>query len=112
MIQKVYDSGRHGRKDRGLDHLMNGLVSHIQLENFGDLSNYSQGADDNEGLWTAEFAAGMVFRHMVTGSKQAKDIAIKNFYGMELLTNLTQVRGLLSRKNLTLISYYLKFGHF
>ena len=33
-------SGRHGRKDRGPQHAMNGLVSDIALDNFGDLSKY------------------------------------------------------------------------
>ena len=60
-------------------------------------SSYSQGADDNEGLWTAEFAAAQCFRFLVTKQKAAYDIAFKNFVGMELLLNVTQVPGLLSR---------------
>ena len=55
--------------------------------------SYSQGADDNEGLWTAEFAADQCFRFLVTKQKTAKDIAVKNFLGMELLLNVTQVPG-------------------
>lgn len=96
-IAKVYDSGRHGRKDRGLDHPMNGLVSHIALDEFGDLSKYSQGTDDNEGLWTAMFAAGEAFRYAETGNKTVMKNVAKLYDGCELLLNLTSVPGLLSR---------------
>lgn len=59
--------------------------------------SYTQGTDDNEGLWTAEFAASQCFRYMVTNNTEAYNIAWKNYIGMELLQNVTQVKGLLAR---------------
>ena len=97
QIQEVYDSGRHGRKDRGPDHPMNGLISQIGLQGFGNLEKYGQGTSDNEGLWTAMYAAGECFRYAVTEEQAAADHAKKMFWGLELLANLTGVEGLISR---------------
>ena len=96
-IEKVYASGRHGRMDRGKDHPMNGLISQIGLQGFGNLNKYGQGTSDNEGLWTAMFAAGECLRYAVTKETDAAENAYKLYWGIELLKNLTGVEGLISR---------------
>ena len=77
---------------------MNGLISQIGLDKFGDLtSGYSQSYSDNEGLWTAMFAAGEAFRYATTGSDKAKKNVIKLYEGVELLQNVTGQSGLLAK---------------
>ena len=97
LVQSVYDSGRHGRRDLGPEHALHGLISSIGLDGYGNLVNFTQPPSDNEGLWTAMFAAAQCFRSVVTGNSSAAEIATRNYNGMELLQNVTGSRGLLAR---------------
>ena len=66
IIQKVYDSGRHGRTDLGLNHPLYGIVSQINLEKYGNLKNFTQGPTDNDGLWNIGLNRIAVLLHFFT----------------------------------------------
>lgn len=63
----------------------------------GDLSTGTLIDQDNDGLWTAMYLAGELFRHAVTQSAEALRNAYDSFEAMERLTDITPMEGFPAR---------------
>mmetsp|Transcript_20834 Transcript_20834/g.29957 ORF Transcript_20834/g.29957 Transcript_20834/m.29957 type:complete len:806 (-) Transcript_20834:191-2608(-) len=69
-------------------HNRHGLTTGVNLNEYGDLNTYVQHCDDNDGLWTSMHAMGEIYRYMVTGELEAKQLAWTAFEALELLNIL------------------------
>ena len=75
-----FQEPRHDRRN---------LTCTAQLTNYGDLSSYYQGVDDNDGLWTSMHGMGEAYSYALTGSKWSYDKAWKAFFAIETLNYVT-----------------------
>ncbi|MGW2158419.1 hypothetical protein [Nonomuraea sp. NPDC001699] len=67
-----------------------GFVEGIGLARPGDLTQYGQGASDNDGLWTGMYGAAEVFKYAATKDATAKTNARKAFEALKFLGDVTQ----------------------
>eukprot|EP01104_Vermistella_antarctica_P001095 TRINITY_DN11154_c0_g1_i1.p1 TRINITY_DN11154_c0_g1~~TRINITY_DN11154_c0_g1_i1.p1 ORF type:complete len:881 (+),score=128.69 TRINITY_DN11154_c0_g1_i1:2-2644(+) len=74
-----------------------GLCTQVALSEYGDLSNYTKESGANDGLWTSTYVVSQAFRYAVTKDPQAKADCWRAFEGMELLNNVTGIKGLMAR---------------
>lgn len=74
-----------------------GLVSASRLDKFGDLSSYALQDSENDGLWTSMYLASQALRYAVTQDPDAKKEADAAIHGLQLLNNVTGVKGLFAR---------------
>jgi hypothetical protein len=63
----------------------------------GDLSTGTLVDQDNDGLWTAMYLAGELFRYAVTGSDAALRNCYESFEAMERLSEITGIEGFPAR---------------
>ena len=78
-------------------HDRHGLVAGCALPAFGDTSSTACTDDDNNGLWTSIVAAAEYFRYAVTKDPRAAASAAHFLGGLQLLHNITGIRGLYAR---------------
>jgi hypothetical protein len=65
-------------------------VRGVDLKHPGDLSEWTQHDDDNDGLWTAMYGAGECYAYAATGSEAAKKRAKAAFDALWFLREVTQ----------------------
>jgi hypothetical protein len=74
-----------------------GLVADSSLRIAGDVSSNQLGDNDNDGLWTAMYAAGECFRYAVTKSPEALANARKSIEAILFLEEVAGRRGFPAR---------------
>lgn len=86
-------------------HNRHGMVGESDLPSFGDLSGAVQGPSDNQGLWTSVVLAGALWQTVLGQSDVPNEHTLmtpverveRYFSGMELLNNVTGIKGLMAR---------------
>ncbi len=78
-------------------HVRNGFSSSLALSVPGDLSTGTLVDSDNDGLWTAMYLAGELFRYAVTKSDAALQNCYESFEAMERLSLITPIKGFPAR---------------
>lgn len=78
-------------------HIRHGLNSELSMTRPGDLSSGTLTDNDNDGLWTAMYLAGELFRYAVTGSQEALQNCYESFEAMERLSTVNSIEGFPSR---------------
>lgn len=76
-------------------HDRHGLMSPVDLAEFGDLESYVQTTNDNDGLWTSMSTMAHAYRYAVSkkdggkGDPEAKQLAWEGFAALEKLSKIT-----------------------
>ncbi len=78
-------------------HIRNGFSSSLAMSIPGDLSTGTLIDSDNDGLWTAMYLAGELFRYAVTKSDDALQNCYESFEAMERLSLITPIQGFPAR---------------
>jgi len=78
-------------------HIRYGLNSIFVMDKPGDLSTGTLVDEDNDGLWTAMYLAGELFRYAVTKSDQALQNCYESFEAMERLEQINPLDGFPAR---------------
>ncbi len=78
-------------------HIRNGFSSSLAMSTPGDLSTGTLVDSDNDGLWTAMYLAGELFRYAVTKSDAALRNCYESFEAMERLSQITPIKGFPAR---------------
>jgi len=78
-------------------HVRYGLNSTLVMDKPGDLSTGTLVDEDNDGLWTAMYLAGELFRYAVTKSDQALQNCYESFEAMERLEQINPLDGFPAR---------------
>ena len=78
-------------------HIRNGFSSSLAMSEPGDLSTGTLVDSDNDGLWTAMYLAGELFRYAVTKSDAALRNCHESFEAMERLSLITPIKGFPAR---------------
>jgi len=78
-------------------HIRYGFNSALAMTEPGDLSTGTLIDTDNDGLWTAMYLAGELFRYAVTKSDDALHNCYESFEAMERLTTITGIEGFPAR---------------
>lgn len=78
-------------------HIRYGFNSAFVMTEPGDLSTGTLVDQDNDGLWTAMYLAGELFRYAVTKSDAALRNCYESFETMERLTEITPMQGFPAR---------------
>lgn len=74
-----------------------GFVTICQFRDPGDLNSYEHEASDNDGLWTALYAAAQCFRYATTRDPQARELARQSMRAILDLERLTGIPGFPAR---------------
>ncbi|MBP7051578.1 MAG: hypothetical protein KBE65_11230 [Phycisphaerae bacterium] len=78
-------------------HIRFGFNSAFEMAAPGDLSTGTLVDQDNDGLWTAMYLAGELFRYAVTKSDEALLNCCESFEAMERLSEITGIEGFPAR---------------
>jgi hypothetical protein len=78
-------------------HIRYGFNSALVMTEPGDLSTGTLIDQDNDGLWTAMYLAGELFRYAATKSDEALHNCYESFEAMERLTEITPMEGFPAR---------------
>jgi len=78
-------------------HIRNGFNSGLAMSKPGDLSTGTLFDSDNDGLWTAMYLAGELYRYAVTKSRGALQNCYESFEAMERLSHVNHMKGHPSR---------------
>jgi hypothetical protein len=78
-------------------HVRHGLVADCELGLAGDLSSFAPASSDNDGLWTAIYAAAESYRYAVTKDAEAKRNAQRSINALMLLERVTGIPGFPAR---------------
>lgn len=78
-------------------HIRFGFNSAFEMSTPGDLSTGTLVDQDNDGLWTAMYLAGELFRYAVTKSDEALRNCYESFEAMERLCQITGIEGFPAR---------------
>jgi hypothetical protein len=78
-------------------HIRYGFNSALAMNVPGDLSSGTLIDTDNDGLWTAMYLAGELFRYAVTKSDEALRNCYESFEAMERLSQITSIPGFPAR---------------
>ncbi len=78
-------------------HIRYGFNSAFVMTEPGDLSTGTLVDQDNDGLWTAMYLAGELFRYAATGSEEVHRNCLESFEAMERLTTITPMEGFPAR---------------
>ena len=78
-------------------HIRYGLNSAFVMDKPGDLSTGTLVDEDNDGLWTAMYLAGELFRYAVTKSQEALQNCYESFEAMERLEQINPLDGFPAR---------------
>ena len=75
-------------------HDRHGMISGCDMKSYGDVSSDCVShSDDNNGLWTSLQVVAMYMKYNVTGDPKDADSASIWFRGIQLLNNVTGVKG-------------------
>ncbi|KNC47092.1 two component regulator propeller domain-containing protein [Thecamonas trahens ATCC 50062] len=83
---KIYEAmlSRHDRY---------GLAGDCGLAKFGQVDSWYDMPNDNNGLWTGLLLGGLSYKYAVTGAEADRALAWHYFEGLELLNNVTNIKG-------------------
>jgi hypothetical protein len=81
-----------------------GFSSGCSFKVWGDPSVCIDGDDDNDGLWTSIYTAGLAFKYAVTQDEEDRQRALHRFYAVSFLHNVTGIKGAYWQQHLTLLS--------
>ena len=91
------DKAAHFDKLTRQRHIRYGFNSAFVMSEPGDLSTGTLVDQDNDGLWTAMYLAGELFRYAVTKSDESLRNCYESFEAMERLTEITPMEGFPAR---------------
>jgi hypothetical protein len=91
------DKAEHFDRIMRQRHIRYGFNSALALRVPGDLSSGALIDTDNDGLWTAMYLAGELFRYAVTKSDEALRNCYESFEAMERLSPITGIPGFPAR---------------
>ena len=91
------DKAEHFDKLTRTRHIRYGFNSDFAMSEPGDLSTGTLIDTDNDGLWTAMYLGGELFRYAVTKSDEALRNCYEAFEAMERLTQITPMEGFPAR---------------
>lgn len=91
------DKAEHFDKLTRQRHIRYGFSSTLAMSTPGDLSSGTLIDSDNDGLWTAMYLAGELFRYAVTRSDEARRNCYQSFEAMERLSRITGIKGFPAR---------------
>jgi hypothetical protein len=91
------DKAAHFDKLTRQRHIRYGFSSSLAMSMPGDLSSGTRIDSDNDGLWTAMYLAGELFRYGVTKSGEALRNCYESFEAMERLCQITGIKGFPAR---------------
>jgi hypothetical protein len=91
------DKAAHFEKLTRTRHIRNGFSSSLALSTPGDLATGTLIDSDNDGLWTAMYLAGELFRYAATKSREALRNCHESFEAMERLSLITPMQGFPAR---------------
>jgi hypothetical protein len=91
------DKAEHFDKVMRARHIRYGLNSALALREPGNVSTGTLIDTDNDGLWTAMYLAGELFRYAVTKSDEALRNCCESFEAMERLCSITGLPGFPAR---------------
>jgi hypothetical protein len=91
------DKAEHFDRLTRTRHIRYGFNSDFAMSEPGDLSTGTLIDTDNDGLWTAMYLAGELFRYAVTKSDEALRNCYEAFEAMERLTQITPMEGFPAR---------------
>jgi len=91
------DKAEHFDRVMRQRHIRYGFNSALAMTEPGDLSTGTLIDTDNDGLWTAMYLAGELFRYGVTKSDEALRNCYESFEAMERLTTITPMEGFPAR---------------
>jgi hypothetical protein len=74
-----------------------GFVCQSHLTKQFDVNTSELAISDNDGLYTAMYGASQAFRYAVTGSKEARELAVRSFYACKWLVDITHEPGFPAR---------------
>lgn len=74
-----------------------GLTASCVMTNWGEKASSIPTWNENDGLWSGMYLASQALRYAVTRDPQAKSEADRVLSGLELLNNVTGVKGLFAR---------------
>ncbi|MHC4628328.1 MAG: hypothetical protein ACYTDV_15230 [Planctomycetota bacterium] len=78
-------------------HIRHGFNSGLAMSKPGDFSTGTLVDNDNDGLWTAMYLAGELYRYAVTESRDALQNCYESFEAMERLSHVNHMKGHPSR---------------
>ncbi|MCF6357991.1 MAG: hypothetical protein L3J54_09325 [Draconibacterium sp.] len=93
----LYDKAMFFEKQVRNRHIRNGFNATVGSMVSGDITTGSLPTSDNDGLWTAMYLAGEVFRYSVTKSKDALQNITESLDAMERLYTINSIPGFPSR---------------
>ncbi len=91
------DKAQHFDRLTRQRHIRCGFSSSLAMSAPGDLSTGTLIDSDNDGLWTAMYLAGELFRYAVTKSNDALRNCHESFEAMERLSLITPIKGFPAR---------------
>ena len=91
------DKAKHFDRIMRQRHIRYGFNSALVMSEAGDLSTGMLIDTDNDGLWTAMYLAGELFRYGVTKSDEALRNCYESFEAMERLSEITPMQGFPAR---------------
>ncbi len=78
-------------------HQRMGFIAPNNLKVPYDVSSFTPGISDNDGMYTSMYGAAQAFRFAVTGEKEAKELAIRSFNACKWLVDITHEPGFPAR---------------
>jgi hypothetical protein len=77
-------------------HNRNGLNAEISLETYGDINSYYYRPNENDGIWTSQYAILSTIKYYLTKDKNDQLTAWNAFDGLYKLNTITGVPGLIA----------------
>jgi hypothetical protein len=96
-MMTLQQKARHFDRLTRTRHIRNGFNSGLAMSKPGDLSTGTLVDSDNDGLWTAMYLAGELYRYAVTESRDALQNCYESFEAMERLSHVNHMKGHPSR---------------
>ena len=89
----LQEKARHYEEITAARHNRHGYVTICYLKDPNDLKDYEVEASDNDGLWTALYAAGECFRYGATHDPAARKLAQRSMTAIQDLERLSGIPG-------------------
>jgi hypothetical protein len=78
-------------------HQRMGFIAPNELKVPYDISSFTPGISDNDGMYTSMYGAAQAFRYAVTGDEEAKELAVRSFNACKWLVDITHEPGFPAR---------------
>lgn len=74
-----------------------GFIAPNELKKPYDVSSFTPGISDNDGMYTSMYGAAQAFRYAVTGEAEAKNLAVRSFNACKWLVDISHEPGFPAR---------------